>query len=153
MLKKILILFPLTLSLAQEIFTEYLVEDHDTIDVFSYQLPELYNDSISHPLIIAFHQWGGNEGSTYNTQFDEEANSREWIFMSPYGGSSNNYNHQGAQKMVKDEILWLMENYLEKERSMADIADQFGITPTAIHQWLLKHDIPTRSKGRKKHDN
>ena len=111
MLKKILILFPLTLSLAQEIFTEYLVEDHDTIDVFSYQLPELYNDSTSHPLIIAFHQWGGNEGSTYNTQFDEEANSRGWIFMSPYGGSSNNYNHQGAQQMVKDEILWLIENY------------------------------------------
>ena len=111
MLKKILILFPLTLSLAQEIFTEYLVEDHDTIDVFSYQLPELYNDLISHPLIIVFHQWGGNEGSTYNTQFDEEANSRGWIFMSPYGGSSNNYNHQGAQQMVKDEILWLMDNY------------------------------------------
>ena len=49
--------------------------------------------------------------------------------------------------------LWLMEQYVKKERSMADIADQFGITPTAIHQWLLKHDIPTRSKGRKKHDN
>jgi len=48
--------------------------------------------------------------------------------------------------------LWLAENYIEKERSMADIADQFGITPTAINQWLNKHEIPTRKRGRNTDD-
>ena len=95
----------------QDIFTEYLVQDQDTIDVFSYQIPDLYNDEEMHPLLVAFHQWGGNENSTYYTTFDEEANSRNWIFLSPFGGSSNNYNHQGAQEMVKNEIVWLMENF------------------------------------------
>jgi len=97
--------------MSQEIFTEYLVQNQDTIDVFSYQIPESYNNLEAHSLIVVFHQWGGNENSTYYTDFDEEANNRGWIFMSPYGGSSNNYNHQGSQEMVKQEILWMIENY------------------------------------------
>ena len=37
--------------------------------------------------------------------------------LSPFGGSSNNYNHQGMQAMVEDEILWVMENYnIDKNR-------------------------------------
>ena len=111
MLKKSFIVFILSFCISQEIYTEYLVQDQDTIDVFSYQLPESYNELDSHPLLVAFHQWGGNENSTYYTEFDEEANSRGWVFMSPYGGSENNYNHQGAQEMVKLEILWMVENY------------------------------------------
>ena len=111
MIRQLLILCSFTCCLCQEIFTEYLVQDHDTIDVFSYQIPEGYNNENSHPLIVAFHQWGGNEGSTYYTDFDEQANTRGWIFMSPYGGSVNNYNHQGAQEMVKQEILWLVDHY------------------------------------------
>jgi pimeloyl-ACP methyl ester carboxylesterase len=83
----------------------------DTIDIFSYQIPEFYDGSIPSPILVAFHQWGGNENSTYYTAFDEEANDRGWIFMSPYGGSGNNYNHQGAQTMVKNEIIWMMDNY------------------------------------------
>tara|TARA_R110000765_G_C18823936_1_gene596105 strand:- start:29 stop:367 length:339 start_codon:yes stop_codon:yes gene_type:complete len=43
--------------------------------------------------------------------------------------------------------IWLNKEYVERERSMADIADQFGITPAAINQWLIKHDIPTRKRG------
>ena len=31
--------------------------------------------------------------------------------LSPYGGSANNYNHQGAQSMVEGEILWMMDHY------------------------------------------
>ena len=111
MIKKVFILLVISFCISQEIFTEYLIQNEDTVDVFSYQIPESYNDSNLHPLIVAFHQWGGNEASTYYTEFDEEANNRGWIFMSPYGGSSNNYNHQGAQEMVKLEILWMMEEY------------------------------------------
>ena len=111
MLSKIIIILLLTFGYSQEILTEYLVQDQDTIDVFSYQIPQGYSAGQLHPLLIAFHQWGGSENSTYYTTFDEEADNRNWMFMSPYGGSSNNYNHQGAQEMVKNEILWMMDNY------------------------------------------
>tara|TARA_Y100001970_G_scaffold267137_1_gene356684 strand:- start:3577 stop:4974 length:1398 start_codon:yes stop_codon:yes gene_type:complete len=111
MVKCLFILYLISLCLSQDIYTEYLIIENDTIDVFSYQIPENYDNLISHPLLIAFHQWGGNQNSTYYTTFDEEANNRGWIFMSPYGGSSNNYNHQGAQEMVKNEIIWMIENY------------------------------------------
>ena len=30
---------------------------------------------------------------------------------------------------------------------MAEIADEFGVSPTAINQWLNKHDIETRPRG------
>mgnify|MGYP003128870458 CR=1 FL=1 len=59
---------------------------------------------------------------------------------------------QELDPLYRDPV-WLAENYLEKERSMADIADQFGITPTAVNQWLNKHDIPTRKRGRNTDDN
>ena len=111
MIKRLLILYIVSLCFTQEIFIEYLMMDGDTIDVFSYQIPESYDGFTACALIVAFHQWGGNENSTYYTTFDEEANSRGWIFMSPYGGSNNNYNHQGAQEMVKNEIIWMMESY------------------------------------------
>tara|TARA_X000001036_G_scaffold354994_1_gene336708 strand:- start:810 stop:2210 length:1401 start_codon:yes stop_codon:yes gene_type:complete len=111
MLSKIIIILLLNFGYSQDILTEYLVQNQDTIDVFSYQIPQEYNAGQLHPLLIVFHQWGGSESSTYYTTFDEEADNRNWLFMSPYGGSSNNYNHQGAQEMVKNEILWMMDNY------------------------------------------
>ena len=61
-----LILFSLCFS--QNIYTDYLVISSDTIDVFSYQIPELYDGSISSPLLLTFHQWGGNENSNYCTK-------------------------------------------------------------------------------------
>jgi pimeloyl-ACP methyl ester carboxylesterase len=111
MLNKIIITLIITLGYSQEAVTEYLVQGQDTIDVFSYQIPQGYSEQEEHPLLIVFHQWGGNENSTYYTTFDEEADSRNWIFMSPHGGSSNNYNHQGSQDMVRSEILWLIEHF------------------------------------------
>jgi len=54
---------------------------------------------------------------------------------------------QELDPLYRDEI-WLNREYIERERSMADIADQFGITPAAINQWLVKHDISTRNRGR-----
>ena len=115
----------ITLALCQDIYTDYLIEAGDTIDVFSYQIPESYDANNSHPLLIAFHQWGGNENSNYYTEFDEEANSRGWIMLSPYGGSANNYNHQGAQAMVEDEILWLMNNFNIDSKKISTIPNGF----------------------------
>ena len=40
---------------------------------------------------------------------------------------------------------WLFDEYVNKKRSAADIASQFGITETAILFWLKKHNIPRRS--------
>ena len=111
MIKRLSILYLISFCFSQEIYTEYLIMEGDTVDIFSYQIPAFYDESIPAPILVAFHQWGGNENSTYYTTFDEEANDRGWIFLSPYGGSSNNYNHQGAQAMVKNEIIWMMENY------------------------------------------
>ena len=95
----------------QTIYEETIFFDNGEFDYFAYQIPEEYNNDISHPLLIAFHQWGGNHMSTFSTEFDEEANSRGWLFLSPYGGSSNNYNHQGAQWMVLEEIKWMQNNF------------------------------------------
>ena len=64
----------------QTIYTDYLIAFGDTIDVFSYQIPENYNLDNQHHLLVTFHQWGGNENSNYSTEFDEESNNRKAYF-------------------------------------------------------------------------
>jgi len=44
---------------------------------------------------------------------------------------------------------WLLAEYSDKARTMADIANQFDVTPMTIYGWLKKHSIPTRSRGRR----
>jgi len=121
------------LVINQEIYTEFLVEDGDTIDVFSYQIPITYNQNYSFPLLVAFHQWGGNENSNYNTEFDEEANNRNWIMLSPNGGSANNYNHQGAQDMVQGEIEWMMEHFNIDSQRIYMVGGSMGGAAGAIY--------------------
>ena len=108
---KYALVFSTSFGWSQDIYTEYLVVNGDSLDVFSYQIPANYNDSNTHPLLVVFHQWGGDQNSSYFTQFDEEANNRNWLYLSPFGGSPNNYNHQDAQYFVMQEILWLSEQY------------------------------------------
>ncbi len=108
---KYALVFSTSFGWSQDIYTEYLVVNGDSLDVFSYQIPENYNDINTHPLLVIFHQWGGDQNSPYYTQFDEEANTRNWLYLSPFGGSSNNYNHQDAQYFVMQEIIWLSEQY------------------------------------------
>ena len=136
------ILFLFNTSFSQEIFTNYLVENQDTIDVFSYQIPELYDTNVSHPLLLTFHQWGGNQNSNYSTEFDEEANERNWIMLSPYGGSSNNYNHQGMQDMVEKEILWMMENFNIDKNRIYMVGGSMGGATGAIY--ANNHLNPTK---------
>ena len=64
-IRSMLYILLLGLGFSQEITTEYLVENGDTIDVFSYQIPENYDFLNSHALLVAFHQWGGDENSNY----------------------------------------------------------------------------------------
>jgi len=127
---------------AQDIYTEYLVIENDTIDVFSYQIPQNYNDNLSHPLLVTFHQWGGNQSSNYSTEFDEEANSRDWIMLSPYGGSSNNYNHQGAQYMVEQAIIWMRNNFNINTNQIYMVGGSMGGAAGAIY--ANNHLDPTK---------
>jgi len=111
-LNKILIFLSIfTIIYSQTVYEQIIYENEEELDIFAYQLPENFDSNLPYPLLIAFHQWGGNHMSPFSTTFDEEANEREWLFMSPFGGSSNNYNHQQAQYMVKKEIEWMIDNY------------------------------------------
>ncbi len=128
-----LILFYVGIVNAQTIHTEYVVMNGDTLDVFSYQIPFNYLGVEPVPLLVAFHQWGGNENSSYFTEFDEEANLRGWIFLSPYGGSPNNYNHQMAQEFVEWAIIWLQNNYLIDSNRIYMVGGSMGGAAGAIY--------------------
>jgi pimeloyl-ACP methyl ester carboxylesterase len=131
-----------TLIFPQEIFSDFYVVNSDTIDTFSYQIPENYTGETGVPLLVAFHQWGGNENSNYSTEFDEEANSRGWLFLSPFGGSANNYNHQAMQSMVESEILWMQEEFnIDKDRIYM-VGGSMGGATGAIY--ANNHLDPTR---------
>ena len=107
----LLIFISINSIFTQSIFTEYLIFNDDTVDVFSYQIPNHYNENIKVPLLVAFHEWGGNHNSNFYTDFDEEANQRGWFFLSPFGGSTNNYSHQQAQDFFEQEIIWMINNF------------------------------------------
>jgi pimeloyl-ACP methyl ester carboxylesterase len=132
--KIIFILLYISISTSQIIEEHSLFDENGIeVDVFAFQIPENYNPNNAHPLLVAFHQWGGNQMSPFNTQFDEEANARNWIFMSPFGGSPNNYNHQDAQEWVKQGILWLEENYNVDERRIYMVGGSMGGASGAIY--------------------
>ena len=80
---KIISIFILTHILSAQIIQEQMLfdEDGNQVDIFAYQIPENYNPNNSHPLLVAFHQWGGNQLSPFNTLFDEESNERNWILL------------------------------------------------------------------------
>ena len=40
---------------------------------------------------------------------------------------------------------WLIDAYVNQEKSASDIAKQFGVTDASIYFWLRKHGIPRRS--------
>lgn len=41
---------------------------------------------------------------------------------------------------------WLRREYIDEERTCADIADQLDVTPLTVSRWLRRHDIPTRPR-------
>ncbi|MAJ45301.1 MAG: hypothetical protein CMF96_11245 [Candidatus Marinimicrobia bacterium] len=130
MIKLILVII-FSLILSQEFITEYLVINEDTLDNFVYQLP-LSLDSPA-PLIVVFHQWGGSAISTIGTEFDNQAFARGWYFLSPWGGSSNNYNHQQAQYLWEQEILWMMERFNIDSKRIYMVGGSMGGASGAIY--------------------
>lgn len=43
---------------------------------------------------------------------------------------------------------WLNAEYTVQKRTMSEIADACGVSAMTIYQWLKKHEIPTRRRGR-----
>jgi hypothetical protein len=48
---------------------------------------------------------------------------------------------------VYQEYDWLYDQYVTKERTMAQIALDCGLSPMSINKWLVKHNIDTRPRG------
>ena len=53
--------------------------------------------------------------------------------LSPYGGSPNNYNHQGMQAMVEDEILWIINNFNIDQNRIYMVGGSMGGATGAIY--------------------
>ncbi len=56
-------------------------------------------------------------------------------------------------KPLYQDRAWLAKEYVDKQRTMQEIADQFGVTPMSIHGWVRKFDIPSRPRGRRTPSN
>tara|TARA_B100001029_G_C15059547_1_gene457204 strand:- start:497 stop:1888 length:1392 start_codon:yes stop_codon:yes gene_type:complete len=125
---------------SQQLITEFLVIEGDTLDNFVYQIPE--NMDSPAPLLVVFHQWGGSAMSTVGTEFDEQSYSRGWYFLSPWGGSSNNYNHQQAQYFWEQEILWMMDRYNIDSKRIYMVGGSMGGASGKIY--INNHLDPTQ---------
>lgn len=44
---------------------------------------------------------------------------------------------------------WLVDHYVKNSMTMAELATLCGCTAATINQWLVKHGIETRSRGRR----
>jgi len=52
-----------------------------------------------------------------------------------------------ARLRLQDES-WLRTQYCARGRSMSDIADEVGVTRTTVGNWIERHGIPSRGRGR-----
>jgi len=44
---------------------------------------------------------------------------------------------------------WLSNIYHTQNKTLKEIAELCGVSPMTINQWLVKHGIPSRSRGRR----
>lgn len=68
---------------------------------------------------------------------------REW--MDQFGIETRSVIKSPPDELTRRE--WLREAYVEDERSTYDIADELGCVPSAVFNWLNRHDIETRNVG------
>jgi hypothetical protein len=84
---------------------------------------------------VSFSQMGSK-------RFETKSSSGDIIFLDV------RYGIKPSDPLYQDRD-WLLAEYSDNDRTMADIAQQFDVTPMTIYAWLRKHSIPTRSRGRK----
>ncbi len=84
----------------------------DTTETFWLQIPAMYQPTESCPLLIGWHQWGGNHLEIkYQTDFDSIGNAREWIVACHHGACGTHWNNQPTQSHVVDMIAWIEDYY------------------------------------------
>jgi len=84
----------------------------DTTETFWLQIPENYNPANPCPLLIGWHQWGGDYLEFRDaTRFDALSNRAGWIAASHFGTGLYHWNNQATQSHVVDMIDWIAENY------------------------------------------
>ena len=82
----------------------------DTTETFWLQIPQDYQPGVPCPLLIGWHQWGGNHLEfKYQTDFDSIANVRGWIAASHFGTSATHWNNHPTQSHVVDVINWISQ--------------------------------------------
>ena len=65
-------------------------------------------------------------------------------FVSETGSGEAPEDTSSEEKRYRD-AEWLREQYIEKERSMSDIAGELGLSTSPVRRWLDRHGIETRS--------
>jgi pimeloyl-ACP methyl ester carboxylesterase len=84
----------------------------DTTETFWLQIPDGYRPEAPCPLLIGWHQLGGNELEMKNSSdFDSIANARGWIAASHLGSSRTNWANHATQSHVTDVIRWIEGRY------------------------------------------
>jgi hypothetical protein len=58
------------------------------------------------------------------------------------------YGPRAKDEAYRDRA-WLLKEYVNRHRSMKDIANQCAVTPMTINTWLKKFNIATRSRGQR----
>jgi len=84
----------------------------DTTETFWLQIPDGYRPGQASPLLIGWHQMGGDEWDMRRaSDFDSIANARVWIAAAPLGSSRANWTNHATQSHVVDVIRWIEERY------------------------------------------
>jgi poly(3-hydroxybutyrate) depolymerase len=84
----------------------------DTTETFWLQIPAGYQPELPCPLLIGWHQLGGNHLEfKHATDFDSIANARGWIAASHDGPTPTHWNNHAAQSHVVDVIRWIEARY------------------------------------------
>lgn len=84
----------------------------DTTETFWLQIPAGYDPGRPCPLLIGWHQLGGDHLEMRGaTTFDSIASARGWIAASHCGPTSTHWNNAAAQSHAVDVIRWIEAHY------------------------------------------
>jgi hypothetical protein len=99
----------------------------DTTETFWLQIPDGYKPSQPRPLLIGWHQLGGDfMEMRYASAFDSVANARGWIAASPDGSTRTHWTNHATQSHVVDMIHWISERYAVDENRIYMVGASMG---------------------------
>lgn len=82
-------------------------------EIFKYQVPTGYTpNGTPHPLIVAYHGFGGSANSVgIQSTIDEEADARNWLYLSPTGIDDKLFGSPICQQHTEIAIQWMIDNF------------------------------------------